>query len=419
MAGSPKRKCDLPPLPLIASTQMHNHTPEKVAILEQIGFSRAILADDEGNRLQVHFDCGRCEMEICLDGIWMQPCVPDSPLDDNHYIAEPCATTFHSEVSYMAEEVFQDIYRIESPLPRNPLRAINSYVIRGGDRFLMVDTGMNRPECSEVMRASLKELAVDLRRTDFFITHGHADHIGLVSELKTGGSKIFLHPADASFIRNPSLWSDMAAAARVHGFPNPDSAIEKHPGRRYLFNGQPDFTFLREGDTLPIGTYGFRCVETPGHTPGHMCLYEPKAKIFFSGDHILDTITPNISGWDSNADPLGEFFESLDKIAAYEIALVFPAHRNPISDPLRRIGELKEHHRVRMDEVLRILARGAQTAYQVASQMTWNIDRDRWEDFPVPQQWFATGEALSHLLHLEQIGRIRRILQEGRAVFSL
>jgi len=37
-------ECDLPPLPLIASTQMHNHTPERVGFLEKVGFSRAILA---------------------------------------------------------------------------------------------------------------------------------------------------------------------------------------------------------------------------------------------------------------------------------------------------------------------------------------------------------------------------------------
>jgi putative protease len=37
-------ECDLPPLPLIASTQMHNHTPERVAFLERVGFQRAILA---------------------------------------------------------------------------------------------------------------------------------------------------------------------------------------------------------------------------------------------------------------------------------------------------------------------------------------------------------------------------------------
>lgn len=319
----------------------------------------------------------------------------------------------------MVTEVFDDIYRMEIPLPRNPLRAINSYLVRGRDRWLMIDTGMNRPECLEVMRASLKALAVDLDRTDFFVTHCHSDHIGLVSELKTGTSKVFLNPLDAAVILNPDLWTEMAVDARTHGFPDPDTAVEKHPGRRYLFSGHPEFTSFREGDTLPIGKYAFRCVETPGHTPGHMCLYDPEARILFSGDHILGTITPNITGWCHGGDPLGEFLESLNKIAAYDVRMILPGHRNLIPDPLRRIGELKEHHRVRMQEVTDILARGEQTAYHVASRMTWNIDCARWEDFPVPQKWFATGEALSHLLHLERTGRIQGKRREGKAFFSL
>jgi glyoxylase-like metal-dependent hydrolase (beta-lactamase superfamily II) len=282
----------------------------------------------------------------------------------------------------------------------------------------MVDTGMNRPECVEVMRASLGELGVDLDRTDFFITHAHSDHVGLVSKLKTGPSKVFLHPADAEIICDPNLWADLARAARTHGFPEPDAAVEKHPGRRYLFSGRPEFTPLREGDPLSIGRYVFRCVETPGHTPGHMCLYEPEARIFFSGDHILDSITPNISGWGPEPNSLADFLASLEKIAAYDILLILPGHRNPISDHRRRIEELKDHHRIRAQEVADILGRDAQTAYQVASRMTWDISYSRWEDFPVPQQWFATGEALAHLLYLERAGKIIRSWKDGTAYFA-
>jgi hypothetical protein len=56
------------------------------------------------------------------------------------------ACTSHPEESPMPDEVFPDIFRIPIPLPRNPLRAINTYLIRGRDRSLLVDTGMNRPE---------------------------------------------------------------------------------------------------------------------------------------------------------------------------------------------------------------------------------------------------------------------------------
>ena len=244
----------------------------------------------------------------------------------------------------MTDELLPGIHRIEIPLPRNPLRAVNSYLIRGRDRWLMVDTGMNRPECLDAMRAALAALAVDLDRTDFFITHSHSDHIGLVSELRGPSSRVFLHSADAAIVLNPNLWTGMAAEARIHGFPNPDAAVEKHPGRRYLFTGRPEFTSLQEGDTLPVGDYTFRCIETPGHTPGHLCLWEPKAGLLFSGDHVLDTITPNISGWCCGADPLGEFLASLEKIATYDIRTILPGHRNLIPDPQRRIEELKAHH---------------------------------------------------------------------------
>lgn len=316
------------------------------------------------------------------------------------------------------EEIFPGIYCIQIPLPRNPLRAINSYVIRAADRCLMIDTGMNRPECIEVMRAALGQLAVDLDRTDFFITHAHSDHVGLVSELKRGPSKIFLHPADAEIICDANLWTDLARAARTHGFPDPDTAVEKHPGRRYLFGGQPEFTYLREGDALSVGRYAFRCVETPGHTPGHMCLYEPEARILFSGDHILDSITPNISGWGPEPNSLGEFLASLDKIAAYDIRLILPGHRNPITDHRRRIEELKEHHRARTQEVVEILRCGELNAYQVASRMTWDISYESWEEFPVPQRWFATGEALAHLLYLERLGTVTRTWRDGTAHFT-
>lgn len=318
------------------------------------------------------------------------------------------------------EEVCPDIYRIQVPLPRNPLRAINSYVIRGAERCLIVDTGMNRPECVEVMQTGLERLEIDLARTDIFATHCHSDHVGLVSLLKTGTSRAFLHPADAAIILDPHLWSNLVRSAHVHGFPDADDAVEKHPGKKYLFTGQPEFTPLREGDVLSVGRYRFRCLETPGHTPGHLCLYEPAAKLLVSGDHILDSITPNISGWaQEEEDPLGDFLASLDKVAGYDVALVLPSHRNPITDHRRRIAELKEHHRVRTEEVVDILGSNRKTAYQVASRMTWDISYSRWDEFPVPQRWFATGEALAHLLHLEREGKIVRRWSDGLVAFSL
>ena len=321
----------------------------------------------------------------------------------------------------MIEEVWPNIFRTEIPLPANPLKAINSYVVRGGNKFLIIDTGMNRPECLEAMQSSLKKLGVDLRQTDFFITHVHADHFGLVSELVTDSSKIYFNHPDAEIIKDPHHWEKLAVSAVLNGFPAADlqATIKRHPGHRFHARGPLDLCLLKEGDVIPIGDYALRCVETPGHTKGHMCLYDPKTKLFFSGDHILGDITPNITLWSDNHDPLHEYLESLDKINEYDINLVLPGHRNLLRHHRRRIAELKKHHEVRAQEVLSILEKGRQSAYQVASQMTWDIDCDVWEDFPLPQKWFASGETLAHLQYLQGQGRVIRELQEEKAWFSL
>jgi len=321
----------------------------------------------------------------------------------------------------VAEQILPSLYRIEVPLPRNPLKAVNSYVIKTKGRSLIIDTGMNRKECMDVMSAGLKELNVDLKKADFFITHLHADHLGLVSNLATDTSIIYFNEADAAIINSIGYWQKAVNLARINGFPEDElqSAIKNHPGYKYSSRGQVDFHFLKEGDTISIGDYLLECIETPGHTKGHMCLYEPNKKLLICGDHILINITPNISLWSDEENPLNEYLASLDKVYNLDVKLVLPGHRGTFSNHKQRIQELKHHHQTRASEVLAILKKGNQNAFQVASQMSWDMGYESWELFPVPQKWFATGEAIAHLKYLEEKGKIRREMQEQRVVFSL
>ncbi len=321
----------------------------------------------------------------------------------------------------MAEEILANMYRIEVPLPRNPLKAVNSYVIKGQDRFLIIDTGMNRKECIDVMVPGLKELGIDLKKTDFFITHLHADHLGLVSSLATDTSTIYFNKADASSINSGSSWEKNADFADANGFPRDERqrAIDNHPGRIYSSRGHLDFHISKEGDTISIGDYLFRCVETPGHTKGHTCLYEPNKKILMSGDHILIDITPNISLWSDDEDPLDEYLHSLDKIYELDIKLVLPGHRSAFQNYRERIRELKLHHKTRANEVLTILERGTQDAFHIASRMTWDMDYEYWEQFPPQQKWFAFGEAVAHLKYLENRAQVQKETREQGAVYTL
>jgi glyoxylase-like metal-dependent hydrolase (beta-lactamase superfamily II) len=319
------------------------------------------------------------------------------------------------------EEVFRNIYRMEIPLPESPLKAINAYVIRDRGRNLIIDTGMNRRECREAMDEGLRALGVDLSATDFFITHHHADHFGLVSEMAGEGSRICFNRPDARFFQIPDIWDRIVEAALANGFPAEEVApvMSRHPARRYQQQGPLNLTFLQEGDTLTAGGYTFRCVETPGHTPGHLCLYDPDTRIFFAGDHILEDITPNIIMFDENANPLAHYLESLDKIDRFDISHVFPGHRRVFSDCRGRIAELKHHHALRLKEVKDILAKGRKSAYETASRMSWDIECEDWGDFPVAQKWFATGEAYAHLLYLTAQGEVIRERADGGTFFAL
>ncbi len=320
-------------------------------------------------------------------------------------------------------EILPGLYRIEVPLPGNPLKAVNSYVIKDGKRNLVIDTGMDRPECREALATGLAELQIDLDRTDFFITHLHADHIGLVTALAVPGAAVYFNRPDAESlesIREPGVFlALMVRQARRAGWPESEieNSVRQHPGFQYSPPDFPPFTYVSDGQVVEAGNYRFRCVETPGHTQGHMCLYEAEKRLLIAGDHILGDITPNITLWRESDDPLRDYLDSLDRVAQLEVDLVLPGHRRVVRDCHGRIEELKTHHRERLEEILSILDGAAETVYEVTARMSWDIKANSWREFPPMAKWFAVGEAASHLRYLVTEGRVRTAETRGAVRF--
>jgi glyoxylase-like metal-dependent hydrolase (beta-lactamase superfamily II) len=105
---------------------------------------------------------------------------------------------------------------------------------------------------------------------------------------------------------------------------------------------------------------------------------------------------------------LGDYIKSLDMVYNLAVDLVLPGHRNFFKDLKGRIDELKEHHQLRAAEVMDVVGSKVMNAYEIAAGMTWDIDCATWEEFPIAQKWFATGEAIAHLRYLESEGKIKR-----------
>jgi glyoxylase-like metal-dependent hydrolase (beta-lactamase superfamily II) len=332
----------------------------------------------------------------------------------------------------MTVQVAPDIYQIDVPLPKNPLKNLNSYVVKGQGGHLIIDTGFNRRECREALLAGLNQLNIDMNETDIFLTHFHSDHSGLAAEIASDQTRIFISAADEPLLRVVSEKESLLSVTRTalteklyteEGFPAQDIVRVKtvSPGRVYSVNKVFPYTHVRDGDTLHIGGRDFTCVATPGHTPGHMCLYLEREKIMFLGDHVLFDITPNIAIWaEIMMDSLDYFIQSLNKIKQYDCRWAFPAHRSVSGDLNQRIEQLLDHHQARLQDILRIVREHKQmNAYQIASHMKWDINAKCWEDFPLAQKWFAVGEAIAHLNHLTDHEQLVKTKEQGVFWYAL
>ena len=306
------------------------------------------------------------------------------------------------------------IFRIPIPLPRNPLRELNAYLVRGRERSLLIDTGFRLPECRQAMAQSLRAIGAEGDPLDIFLTHIHTDHMGLASELVRPGGTIYVGQLDFPFTSQTwedNYWRVIDRRFLAEGFPKEELAVTTatNPARTLGADlDLPNYRAVKDGEVISVGDYTLEVVATPGHTPGQLCLWLASEGILFTADHVLFDITPNITMWPNLPNALGHYLESLEKIRAYPVKLALPGHRHT-GDLNGRIEALMAHHRARVAETLSIVRRApGSTAYQIASQMHWDLRVKSWQDFPLNQKWFATGEALAHLEYLTERGQVRR-----------
>jgi glyoxylase-like metal-dependent hydrolase (beta-lactamase superfamily II) len=285
-------------------------------------------------------------------------------------------------------------------------------------RNLVIDTGFNRPECRQALCQGLKNLDVPLSCTDLFITHLHADHSGLVQLFNQAGCNIYMNDMEYRYLcdsADGSIWHAVEENFMREGMP---SAIISQQFSNHARAYSPDPHFpnhaVHDGDVLHLADTDLHVIHTPGHTKGLCCLYLPKEEIFFTSDHILFDITPNIQIWYHMRDSLEKYLHSLDKVRFLPVKLALPGHRKGSTAIADRIAAIKVHHRNRLAEIEMIINRFPNsTAYEIASSMTWSMRGKAWKEFPPTQKWFAMGETLAHLEYLMHHERVLRYETKG------
>jgi glyoxylase-like metal-dependent hydrolase (beta-lactamase superfamily II) len=310
------------------------------------------------------------------------------------------------------------IVQIRLPMTGNPMRYINGYLVEESDGYTLIDCGWKADDVLAALHAGLAAAGASLADVKrLFITHFHFDHYGLAGTLvRAGVAELGMHALDWKFVT--ALLSDpayMDAAADAFIARNGlvvDALLEdeiEHHRRSELT--QPT-RLLEDGDR----SGRLRAVWTPGHSPGHLCFVDERSGKMFTGDHVLDPVTPHVGIWhESRGDALGEYNDSLRKVAAIGATGVLPAHGEPFPDLRRRTDELLAHHETRDAQVLAALAAGARSAGDVARALPWTRRNKPFGELEEAHQQFAVAETIAHLENLRTRGRVVRA-DEGDAI---
>ncbi len=351
-------------------------------------------------------------------------------------------------------EVAPGVLRLQLTINMPGLGHVNCYALEDERGFALVDPGLPGAAAWKELTRKLGTAGIPVAKVHtVIISHSHPDHFGACEHLRaTSGAEVVTHEDFKTFwdpdeeddehkeLADPRDLAPWAAArerfakitqkvvvgsnAARWDRPTPWGGPHPRPDRktrmRYRLNGvlhskhfQPPRPSKRvvDGQVLPLGGRGWVALHTPGHTVDHLCLLDPASGILISGDHVLPTITPHISGLVRADDPLALYLDSLERTLELEgVTTVLPAHGYPFDDLRGRVKSIHEHHLERLD-----ILRAAAPDLGEASVATFS------ERLFKPRSWgpMADSETYAHLEHLRLMGHARRRKVEGELRYEV
>jgi glyoxylase-like metal-dependent hydrolase (beta-lactamase superfamily II) len=333
-------------------------------------------------------------------------------------------------------EVAPGVVRTQLPISMPGLGHVNCYVLEDERGIAVVDPGLPGDD-------SWNHLVDRLDRAGYrvadvhtvVVTHSHPDHFGGAMRLRhESGAEVVTHESfrtlfdlaeaddheDSEGLDVNSPDDRVAAMERWMAAPSPWGGRRAGPSPEFLerirasggsagsFFATPRPTKpLVDGQTIRLARREWVAMHTPGHTYDHLCLYDPEIGVVLTGDHVLPSITPHISGMTPGSDALALFFESLRRMADLgHVSIALPAHGHPFVDLAGRAEHIIEHHDERLD---------------IIRQATHDLPDGTVEDFMRvlfrERSWgeMAESETFAHLEHLRQLGELARHDTHGMA----
>jgi glyoxylase-like metal-dependent hydrolase (beta-lactamase superfamily II) len=359
-------------------------------------------------------------------------------------------------------EVAPGVLRMQLPIWVPGLGHVNMYGLVDDKGIAVVDPGLPGPSSWKALKQRLAAAGFKLRDVHtVIVTHSHPDHFGGAGRLaKKAGAPIVTHHAFSTWtVKGPTAQAAlsegearrleheaMSAGESADFLPGeiptvgdiiPDDTKETettsnpwgsptpwgttNPGPpfkrrvmiralRLLFTPPEPSQRVHHGEHLRLANREWQVLHTPGHTVDHLCLFDPETGTLLSGDHVLPTITPHVSGV-RRGDSLRSYLATLDLVAALDgVKLGLPAHGVPFDDVPGRVEAIKRHHEERM-EMLReaSLSLGPATVVDLSHEV-----------FP-KKHWgtMAESETFAHLEHLHDSGQAESWSEAGRLYYRV
>ena len=230
-----------------------------------------------------------------------------------------------------------DLFRIRLPFVNLGAGESNCYVLHDAGEWLIVDSGAATERARRILAGTLRSLKVDFSRCTVFLTHKHFDHAGLLGAVLPAHVPLLLsrmafelRQARQYVSIQQEFRSRMIAMGATCEEASSYAACNAETVALPL--GRFAYRFVAEGDEVAVGRLRFRVLGTPGHTPDHLCLWEPDQGILFGGDHMLFETVPSVDAFAGDGDGLALYGRHLRRIADLPVRLLLPGHGECVAD---------------------------------------------------------------------------------------
>jgi hydroxyacylglutathione hydrolase len=234
------------------------------------------------------------------------------------------------------------------------------YLIHDQDEAALIDAHVASMS-EEVIEKIEKVIPLDHLKT-VILSHGHMDHVGVASHIqeKTGAS-IAIHIADAQYVEEP--WTAFLTLYDSFGITKQNfEEFQSMAGDKPVKVTRP----LHDSDTVKVGSVELQIHHTPGHSPGSICIYEPKSKMMFTGDALIPSEWyPNTLGVFQDAV---KYIQSLTRLSEMEIDTLCPGHGK-----IRQGSELEKEFKVHFDRYYKIEETIPKVLKDSESMSLWEI----------------------------------------------